>query len=424
MANEESDQCRARGAARAAGLALILIILRFAYVQHPWPVHGDEASFVNAIGFPAQYPVHHPGYPLWVAMGTALHTLGLSPYASYQVWSVAASVLLPVLFYIALRRGVRESLAWWTALALGVCPLLWFAGTTALNYAAGCTVGWVVIALSHQSLAENRSRPLLAAALLTAIGLCLRADLLLTVGPVVAFAAWRGRAVGGFKALLILAGGVVLLVSATAAVYGRADVRLPAPHVAHTFDVILDTSVFRLGMVDGLVRNAVKLAVNLGWHLGAAALLLPLAVMYNGRGAKSDTRILLVLWWLPTAAFLLLIHMTEPGHMLPLLPPAYCLIAVWLNDRVRPEVADRWMRAIVFFSVVQFVAYPWSASSVGIKRTLDAKIGYVSGVGLRHIDRRAEIHVPGDFWKTPVHGEKSSNSRKVETSNPAEGGGR
>ncbi|HKQ46896.1 MAG TPA: hypothetical protein VJZ71_02370 [Phycisphaerae bacterium] len=411
-------------AAKALGLAVLLAALRWAYLEHPWPVHGDEMSFVSALGFPAQYPVHHPGYPLWVAMGTALNALGFSPYASYQAWSVAASVLLPVLCYLALRRSVRDSLAWWTALALGVCPLLWFVGTTALNYAAGCTLGWVIIVLCHQSMAEHRARPLLAAALVMAIGLCLRVDLLLTVGPVIAFAVWRGRAVGGFKALLILAGGVILLTVATAAVYGRADVRLPAPHLRHTVDVVLNTSVFRLGPVDGLARNAVKLGINIGWHMGAAALLLPLAVMYNGRGAKRDTRILLLLWWMPTAAFLLLIHMTEPGHMLPLLPPAYCLIALWLNDRFRPEAADRWMRAIVFVSVIQFVAYPWSASSTGFKRILDAKIGYVSGEGLRHIDRRAEIHAPGDFWQTPLHRKEPPTNQDNEKSKQEEADGR
>jgi hypothetical protein len=416
MANEESEPHRRQVAARAVGLALILVILRLFYLQHPWPVHADEVGFVEAIGFPAQYPVHHPGYPLWVAMGTALHALGFSPYASYQVWSVAASVLLPVLAYRGLSRGVRDDLAWWTALAFGVCPLLWFAGTTALNYTAGCAVGWVVVVLCHRALAQNRSRPLLAAALLAAIGLCLRADLFLTVGLVIVFTAWRTRAVGGLKALLILVGGIVLLANATAVVYGRADARLPAPHLSHTLNVILGTSVFRLGMVDGLARNAVKLGVNIIWHMGAAALLLPLAMVYNARCTKPDTRRLLVLWWLPTAAFLLLIHMTEPGHMLPLLPPAYCLIAIWLNDRVDPRTSSFCMRAIVFLSVVQFTAYPWSASSSGFKRTLDAKIAYVSGVGLRHVDRRAEIHVPGDFWRTPVH---SGDSPK-----PAEGNGR
>jgi hypothetical protein len=164
MANEQSEPRRLPVAARAAALALILLVARLAYLQHPWPVHGDERSFVEAIGFPAQYPVHHPGYPLWIAIGTALHAFGFSPYASYQTWSLLASVALPVLMYIGLGRGLRDGLAWWVALSFGVCPILWFTGTTALNYAAGCTS--LDRRLVPSRLSENRIRPLYAAAAL------------------------------------------------------------------------------------------------------------------------------------------------------------------------------------------------------------------------------------------------------------------
>ncbi|MFQ5578612.1 MAG: hypothetical protein ACE5G8_16670, partial [Anaerolineae bacterium] len=54
-------------------------------------------------------------------------------------------------------------------------------------------------------------------------------------------------------------------------------------------------------------------------------------------------------------------------------------------------------------SAVQFSLYPWSPDAAGYKRLVDAKVGYVSGQGLRQIDRRAEIHRPGDFWSTAAH---------------------
>ncbi len=417
MASEITAESSFHQTARAIGLAVVLLTLRLVYLQHPYPVHGDETGFIHAIGFPAPYPVHHPGYPLWVAMGTALYALGFSPYACYQAWSVAASVLVPVLVYVALARGVRDSMAWWIAAAFGVSPLLWFTGTTALNYPAGCAVGWIVVVLCHRALTEGRSRPLLAAALLAGIGLCLRADILLTTGAIIAFVAWRLRAVGGLKALLILAAGIILMASTMAVVYGRADTNLPTPQLRHTLHVILDTSVFRLGLIDGLARNAVKLGMNLTWHLGAAVFLLPFALLYHARGAKCDTRILLLLWWAPTTAFLLLIHMTEPGHMLSLLPVAYVLIALWVHDRFKPAVAVKIAAAIAVFSAAQFVFYPWSTSDTGFKRLLDAKIAYVSGQGLRQIDRRSDIHHPGDYWPTVVH-------HVPQTSAPAKDGGR
>ena len=89
--------------------------------------------------------------------------------------------------------------------------------------------------------------------------------------------------------------------------------------------------------------------------------------------------------------------------MMPLLPVAYCLMALWLSERFRPAVATGIAVAIAMVSTVQFIAYPWSPSSTGFKRRLDAKIAYISGSGLRQIDRRAEINTPGDFWQTAVH---------------------
>ena len=82
---------RRAGAGRVLGLLLILLTVRLPLLDHPTPVDIDEVSFIAGLGFPAQYPVHHPGYPLWVAMGTVLHAVGLEPYTAYMTWSVLAS---------------------------------------------------------------------------------------------------------------------------------------------------------------------------------------------------------------------------------------------------------------------------------------------------------------------------------------------
>ena len=76
-------------------LALLMAVLRVPLLDHPTPVDVDEVSFMGGLGFPRDYPVHHPGYPLWVAMGTVMHAAGFDPYAAFQVWSFAASVAAP-----------------------------------------------------------------------------------------------------------------------------------------------------------------------------------------------------------------------------------------------------------------------------------------------------------------------------------------
>ena len=55
---------------------------------------------------------------------------------------------------------------------------------------------------------------------------------------------------------------------------------------------------------------------------------------------------------------------------------------------------------IALCSLAQFLAYPWSAESTGFKRLLDGKIAFQSAAGIRQIDRRQDVHRPGDYWKT------------------------
>jgi hypothetical protein len=50
-------------------LFVILLVLRLSVWDHAIPVHGDEEQFIQALGFPANYPVHQPGYPAWVCTG-------------------------------------------------------------------------------------------------------------------------------------------------------------------------------------------------------------------------------------------------------------------------------------------------------------------------------------------------------------------
>ena len=95
----------------AFALAAILILLRLPLVSHPTPVHPDEVNFIAALGFPQPYPVHHPGYPLWVAMGTLTRSLGFSDYGAFQLWSFAASVGIPLL--MVKRPYLRNEMSNW-----------------------------------------------------------------------------------------------------------------------------------------------------------------------------------------------------------------------------------------------------------------------------------------------------------------------
>lgn len=379
-------------------------------VDHPTPVHGDELEFMSAIGFPAAYPVHQPGYPLWVAMGTALSRCGAPPYAAYQAWSVVFSVLVPWLLYLALRREVDDAIGWWVALAMGVCPLNWFMGTTALNYSAACAAGLIVVVNCRRAVIDNSVAHMRWATACLAISMQLRPDLLLWLGLMVLATAWRFKRADRVFCFLVLGLGTAWVFGVQSWLYGRAPAIGDVPQVGHTVDVILNTSVFRLGAIDGLLRNAAKLVAIAAWQVG-----LPLVICTCGCLFRHESRrpltddalarlgVFLAVWGMPLIAFFVLIHMTEAGHTLLLIPAVYWLIAHLLASRCTRPRGLILAISIALASALQFMFYPWSADSRGFKRTLDAKVAYISAAGLRHIDDRELIHTPGDFWRTGAH---------------------
>lgn len=397
-------------------LALLMAVLRLPLLGHPTPVDVDELSFMGALGFPRDYPVHHPGYPLWVAMGTVMYAAGFDPYTAFQVWSLAASVAAPVLLYAGLRWIASDRLAWWLALAFGANPLVWFHGTTALSYMAGATVGLIVVGLCFASLTRHSATAAYAAAALLATGISLRADLLIYLGPLLVYVAWRTRWKRGLALLVILAAGGGVFWAWTSYLYGRANAAGVSPHFVHSLDVLLGTSVFRSGVADGLLRNAVKVGVNLAWDYGVAVLLLPPAIWYalrRGRNWPQNVRVVLLLWMTPISLFLLLMHVVQ-GYFILLLAGGYCLMALALEGMLSRRRAVNVAAFIAICSLVQFVAYPWSVDSTGFKRLVDAKIAFQSASGLRQIDLRAAIHSPGDYWRTAAH-----DAQSLPVQNPA-----
>lgn len=396
---------RRRHAVLAALLALLLIGSRLLVLSHPVPVHSDESELVAAIGFPEQYLVHHPGYPAWVAFGTLGTWLGLGPYGAYQFWSVIASVVAPVLFYLGFRKLIHGATAWWLGLAFGVNPLVWFTGATALNYVAGVVFGLVIVGACWHANSNRRPGLHYVAVVTLAVAAFLRPDLLLWLGPMVVFGAW------GFKwrhRVVTLAGGavtVVLLLALVSWLYGRAGGAQSGPQLSHTADVVFGTSVFRLGIKDGFARSLVKFGVNLVWDFGLSSLLIVAAVVQwrRVRDRWPGVSTFVLHWVGPITGFVLLIHMSEPGHIMLLIPAGYCVMGLGLTARYSTRTATRLAAAAAVLSGCQFLFYPWSVESTGFKRLLDAKISYLSASGLRQIDRRAEIHTPGDFWHTVAH---------------------
>lgn len=385
---------------RARLLAVVLVFARLPLIDHPQPVHSDEREFVDAIGFPTPYPVHPPGYPLWTAMGTVVSKVSRGEYQAYQILAVTGAALASVFLYLILRRWVcPDAVAWLMALAMGLNPLMWFHAVTALNYCMAAAAALAIVFFMVRSWAEDRPRDLKIATTIFAFSLFLRPDLLLWIGPLWAALALRHPLRTWAPAVLVLAAAAIANWQMTHYLYGQTDAGRQA--LAHTREVIWNTSVFRQGLRDGLLRNAVKLGANLAWDFGLLLPAIPVAIVAarQQRDTVRGATGIALLAALPLIAFTMFVHMSEPGHVMLLLPAGYAILASGLA-RLSASVAKRIAFAVAVLGAAQFLLYPWSPDSTGAKKLIDAKIGYISASGLRQIDHRGDIHQPGDYWPT------------------------
>lgn len=407
---------------RSVLLALLLLALRIPFLWHPTPVHPDELAFIAGIDFPADYPVHHPGYPLWVALGTIGVHLGLQPYTAFQMWSLAASIIAPLLLYHNFRRLVADRTAWWAAFAFALCPLAWFQSTTALSYSAAAAVGIVVVGYFARAILESNDAALLKGAIALAIGLFLRPDLLIYLGPMFFVAMWRVRGRRSIASLLIVVVAVAMFALLSSHLYGRGTG--PKPSLSHTVDVILGTSVFKLGLVDGLARNAVKIAGNLAWDFGIGLVILIYSLARLAlRRPERSVGIFLMCWLTPGLLFLFLMHVVQ-GYFLLLLPAGYLCIALAFEKCHSTSKATMVLMIIAICSAAQFLFYPWSPTGSRWKRALDSKLAFQSAVGLMNLDKDPTINHSGDIWPTEAHKHESNKSSLHEPPGHDRGGAR
>ncbi|MEE8170804.1 MAG: hypothetical protein V3T70_09670, partial [Phycisphaerae bacterium] len=261
---------------RMLALAALLLVARLALIDHPVPVHGDDERFALGVVYlddlvfgasdrvrqgvlapTGGYPVHHPGYPLWVVLAVPFYRLGLSPYAALTLWTVVASVLGPLALYRLAASFVSDATAWWLALAYSLGPMHWFLSVTALNYTAASAAGLGVVWFVWRSLSDATTagyRSLGVAVLLLAVACGVRPDLLLWYGPLVLWAAWRRGWRSTLTALVGLLTAAAIWTLLLAWLYESGTPVDSGPRLDHTLQKLLATSVFRLGLIDGPVR--------------------------------------------------------------------------------------------------------------------------------------------------------------------------
>jgi len=399
-------------------LILVLAGARLAIWSHSNPTHPDEAVFVEALGFPAAYPVHAPGYPLWVALGTLSQSFGISGYATFKIWSLISSILGPCCLLALASYWLERRTALLTALLFGLLPVAWFHSVTASTYMTASCFGIAVAWLIWSSIARKSGLRFWLASIAFCVCMFLRTDVLLYMGPVLLFGTYCHRRITTAAALLLPPLALVVFYWLAHHIYAGAEPDAFARRSLHARNVVLGTSVFELGLIDGLLRNGVKVTANLGWNLGCFAIVmigagiirrLTHSLYDEGRRHTTESaqitvqrRWFLVTWITPGLLFLILMHSVQ-GYFLWILPPI-CLGGVLVAQRFLTQRGTVIVLIVALvLQVSQFTMYPWSTDAKGWKRTINAKIGYLSLRGLKHIDKRALIHQQGDTWETGAH---------------------
>ena len=241
--------------------------------------------------------------------------------------SIVASGLAAATAYLVARRFARSGAACAGALGLGLSPIAWTFGETAVPYEL-LALGSISIAGAFHA---SRGRPdrTIAASLLWGLAAGFRQDLLVILGPLwlwtIAPVAWRDRAIAAGS----VAAGCLFWLVPSALGSGRLDGYVAA----------LAAQAGRVETMSPIASGAPQLVSNLslsayGLFWGSLAIGLVMLVRGLARLAavgRSPNATFFALWIVPALVFYTFVHTGDPAYVLSVLPAIFVAFAAWLD---------------------------------------------------------------------------------------------
>jgi hypothetical protein len=331
-------------------------------------VNWDAVNFaLGTLEFDLQHhQPHPPGYIGYIAAGWLLNHVTGDANTSLTLLSVVSVAAAPAGFFLLASLFMERRHALWSAVLLGLSPLVWYYSGVALTYAVELTLGLFYLWTGY--LGRQRRSPglLLAATLLLVMLGAMRPSGALFLMPLWLYLvwplSWRGRI--SMASVLVL-GSLVWLVplmwlSGGVGAFVRASRELVDL-------VVMPTSVFGAGDVtaSGPVGNLIFL--GLGVLVGVNLGLVPIGLGLIGN-PRRFTRlrkhwVFLALWLAPSVATYVLVHTGQLGYALLILPAFYLFAGVALEGlaevgRRRPVAAWGLPLLLATANVVLFLAIP------------------------------------------------------------------
>ena len=295
-------------------------------------VNWDAVNFaLGTHGFDLQHhQPHPPGYIGYVSAGWLLNHLTGDANTSLTLLSVLSVAAAPAAFFLLASLFMQRKYALWSAILLGLSPIVWYYSGVALTYAVELTLGLFFLWAAYLGRQRSSSRLLLAATLLLVVlgamrpsgALFLMPLWLYTVWPL----AWRARL---SLAAVLVAGNLLWLVPLMWLSGGVGAFVTVSRELVDL--VVVPTSVFGGGAAaPGPLRNLLflLLGVLIGANFSLLLIGAALAIDRRAFGVLGRHRAFLALWLGPSVLTYVLLHTGQLGYVLLILPALFLLVGL------------------------------------------------------------------------------------------------
>ena len=307
----------------AAGVIALLVGSRL-LVAPRYLYYFDSVNFALALERfdPSLHQPQPPGYPLFVLLARAIHLFVLPAQAVFLIAGLFGACLALLLVWLLAREMFTPRAADLAVLAMVLAPTFWLGGVTnQVRVFLATAAAAVALACWRAKATESPSSRLYGASFLLGLLAGLRPGLVVYLGPLLLWAAWRSRR--PFRQWVLtgaaLAGGVALWLPATMHLTGG-PTRYWQLVASYAGDEFRGSSPLFGAQLQAAWRMVKMASVWSGFGALSWLWALPFALPKLRLAWRNESAVFLLVCLLPQLAFLMMVHVGDPDQTLATLP--------------------------------------------------------------------------------------------------------